>query len=370
MSTTITINNVIYTLSSGTSTASITGNTFPTNYVGPLLLESSVTNGGTTYTVTNISANVFKSTNLYTFTGNLILPTSLIEIQKGAFQDCSSFTGTLIIPDTVTIIHQDAFHNCSGFSNPLIIPASVRTIDKTAFVSTPNFTNVIIENQSAITVDTTSFTNVSGTQGSTITFYLTSNAAALTGNWTTISTYYQIKNYYSQASCFNKGTKILCLNRSFEEVYVPIEELRTGHLVKSYKHGYRKIEAIGRIPVLNNANQFTSCMYKMKKTETNGLIEDLIVTAGHSILVDDLKEYKEENNKIMGNTQIIDEKYLLLAGISKEFEKIEDTNVYYCYHFILENNGDDSERFGVWANGVLTETPPKHNFLKMNFILL
>jgi len=64
MSTTITINNVIYTLSSGTSTASITRNTFPTNYVGPLSLESSVTNGGTTYTVTNISANVL---HLFTF---------------------------------------------------------------------------------------------------------------------------------------------------------------------------------------------------------------------------------------------------------------------------------------------------------------
>ena len=26
------------------------------------------------------------------------------------------------------------------------------------------------------------------------------------------------------------------------------------------------------------------------------------------------------------------------------------------YHLLLENN-DDEERFGIWANGILTETP-------------
>lgn len=25
-----------------------------------------------------------------------------------------------------------------------------------------------------------------------------------------------------------------------------------------------------------------------------------------------------------------------------------------------ENNGDDNERFGIWANGILTETAPKN----------
>jgi hypothetical protein len=26
---------------------------------------------------------------------------------------------------------------------------------------------------------------------------------------------------------------------------------------------------------------------------------------------------------------------------------------------VLENNGDDNERYGIWANGILTETPSK-----------
>ena len=171
-------------------------------------------------------------------------------------------------------------------------------------------------------------------------------------------------------SCFNEGTKILCLNKNLEEEYIPIENLRKGDLVKSYKHGYRKIDLIGKNPMINNPNRFNECMYKMEKTEDNGLIEDLIVTGGHSILIDDLGICKEENDKIFGSTQMIDDKYLLLSAVSNDFKKIENTNLYTYYHFILENNGNDDERFGVWANGILTETPSKNQFTNHKYTLL
>lgn len=174
----------------------------------------------------------------------------------------------------------------------------------------------------------------------------------------------------SDPSCFNEGTKILCLNKNLEEEYIPIENLRKGDLVKSYKHGYRKIDLIGKNPMINNPEKFNECMYKMEKTEENGLIEDLIVTGGHSILVDDLGGLKEENNKIFDSTQMIDDKYLLLSAVSNDFVKLEDTNLYTYYHFILENNGNDDERFGVWANGILTETPSKKHFITHKYTLL
>ena len=171
-------------------------------------------------------------------------------------------------------------------------------------------------------------------------------------------------------SCFNEGTKILCLNTNFQEEYIPIENLRKGDLVKSYKHGYRKIELIGKNPMINNPEKFNACMYKMEKTEDNGLLEDLIVTGGHSILVDNLGEYKEENDKIFGGIQMIDDKYLLLSAVSKDFKKLEHTHLYTYYHFILENNGNDTERFGVWANGVLTETTCKQDFMNHTYTVL
>jgi hypothetical protein len=66
--------------------------------------------------------------------------------------------------------------------------------------------------------------------------------------------------------------------------------------------------------------------------------------------------------KIFKKLPKIDNKYLLLAGISKEFEKVEDIEGFHYYHFILENNMDVNERFGVWANGILTELPSKKIF--------
>jgi hypothetical protein len=177
-------------------------------------------------------------------------------------------------------------------------------------------------------------------------------------------------NQISDPSCFNEGTKILCLNKNLEEEYIPIENLRKGDLVKSYKHGYRKIDLIGKNPMINNPDKINECMYKMEKTEENGLIEDLIVTGGHSILVDDLRNYKDENDKKFGGTQIIDDKYLLLSSVSNDFKKLENNNLYTYYHFILENNGNDDERFGVWANGILTETPSKNQFTNHKYTLL
>lgn len=41
---------------------------------------------------------------------------------------------------------------------------------------------------------------------------------------------------------------------------------------------------------------------------------------------------------------------------------INDTYTY--YHFYLENDEDDTQRFGVWANNLLVETPNKEYFTK------
>ena len=172
-------------------------------------------------------------------------------------------------------------------------------------------------------------------------------------------------------SCFNEGTKILCLNKNLQEEYIPIENLRKGDLVKSYKHGYRRIDLIGKKPMINDPTGWYKCMYKMEKTETNGLIEDLIITGGHSILVDNLEDLEEvQTIKLWKTTQMIDDKQLLLASVSKDFVKLENSDLYTYYHFTLDNNGNDNERFGVWANGILTETQSKSDFIKHNYTLL
>ena len=170
--------------------------------------------------------------------------------------------------------------------------------------------------------------------------------------------------------CFNEGTYILCLNKNFKEEYVFINDLTRGAIVKTYKHGYRKIEMIGKCPMVNDPNNHSCCMYKMVRNDHNGLIEDLTVTGGHSLLVNNIDQYREENERLMGATQKIDDKYLLLAAASPNFVKLENTDTYTYYHFILENNGNDDERFGVWSNGILTETPSKRQFLQNSNLII
>ena len=180
-----------------------------------------------------------------------------------------------------------------------------------------------------------------------------------------------IRGVVGDTACFNEGTQILRLNKNMEEEYTKIENLRKGDLVKCYKHGYRRIELIGKGAMINNPVKWNGCMYKMEKSDENQLIEDLIITGGHAILVDDLGEFKEENDGVFGgNSPTIDGKYLLLASVSKWFKKLENKNTYTYYHFVVENNGNDEVRYGVWANGILTETPSKQYFTSQNFSLL
>ena len=92
--------------------------------------------------------------------------------------------------------------------------------------------------------------------------------------------------------------------------------------------------------------------------------EPLIITGGHSILVDDLGLFKEENEKwFHGGTNKIDDKYLLLATVSKDFVEIKDGSEFEYYHLLLENE-DENGQYGIWANDVLTESATEEWFMK------
>ena len=189
-------------------------------------------------------------------------------------------------------------------------------------------------------------------------------------------------DYYFQKidpNCFSEGTKILCYKQLenssiciLREEYRLVQDLKVGDLVKSYKHGYRKISKILNGFIKNNPDGQDNgdCMYIMKKTPDNGLIEDLILTRNHAILVEKLTENEkkatENDEKI-----IIDDLLCLITGKSDKFEKVQNTNFYNYYHFSLDSDGDNDRRFGVWANGLLVELPSNNmmdNVLKTGIL--
>jgi photosystem II stability/assembly factor-like uncharacterized protein len=166
--------------------------------------------------------------------------------------------------------------------------------------------------------------------------------------------------YISTPLCFNKGTKILYINKNGEEEYISIENLKVGDLVKTYKDSNKKIVSIGSFnyKCFNNKN-LLNCLYKMKD-------HDVILTGGHSILVDELTEEEDKHNKLHYNFErTIHDKKFLLACSSDKFEKIEDDKEYELFHFVLESENNNNN-YGIYINDdILSESCPKNDFDKL-----
>jgi len=162
--------------------------------------------------------------------------------------------------------------------------------------------------------------------------------------------------------CYEANTLIL-ITENEEEVYKKVSELKVGDLVKTYKQGYKKIKLFRSFKYKPfDINNDLNLLYKHKE---NGVI----VTGGHSILVDELTEQEKLNNlKHYGFNQTIEDKKLLLACSSDKFEKIVDyREEYHLCHFSLESD-DPKEHFGVYmTDGILSESCPEKALLKIMF---
>ena len=161
------------------------------------------------------------------------------------------------------------------------------------------------------------------------------------------------------ADCFQKGTKILCEN----DIYVPIENIKVGDLVKTYKHGYQKvIRCVTRRScdyVISSKNQ----IYTYTQKSNPELIEDLYLTGGHSLLVDALSETESNDMKQaewLDSDFIVEDKYKLMCCFNKKLDVSASQNVE-LYRFTLEppENATPTHVYGIWANGILSESSSK-----------
>jgi len=114
---------------------------------------------------------------------------------------------------------------------------------------------------------------------------------------------------FNKPICLNKGTKILCYKNN-EEVYIPVEELKRGDLVKTYKHGYKPIYMISK-GVFTLSAKGTMGMYKMKKTKT--MISDLEMTGLHAQLIDEDDEKYKKDQDLPQKKRILPLEYLFLS---------------------------------------------------------
>jgi hypothetical protein len=100
------------------------------------------------------------------------------------------------------------------------------------------------------------------------------------------------------------------------------------------------------------------------------LNEDLIITGGHSILVDKLNddEMKLTIEKL-GEVYVTDNKYRLIACIDSRAIPYDVAGEYNIYHIALEND-NYFYNYGIYANGLLVESCSKRYLKELSNMTL
>jgi len=109
------VDGIWYDFDSSTKTASVTycgtyGSDYANEYTGNVVIPSSVTYNGITYSVTSIGNSAFRNCSSLT---SVTIPKSVTSIERSAFENCSSLT-SVTIPNSVTSIGDYAFYRCSS----------------------------------------------------------------------------------------------------------------------------------------------------------------------------------------------------------------------------------------------------------------
>ena len=157
--------------------------------------------------------------------------------------------------------------------------------------------------------------------------------------------------------CFIENTKILCFDND-KEIYIPIQNIRRGTLIKTLKNGYLPVDVIGKCKFINwsNNDRIIGKLYKYSKNKFSELFEDLYMTGGHAALVDQLTTTEHQQTlSTAGYIFMVDDKYRLLACIDEKTESCIDIKEYMLWHLALEDP-DPYGMYGIYANGLLVES--------------
>ena len=185
---------------------------------------------------------------------------------------------------------------------------------------------------------------------------------------------YSIVNKYApneRTPCFKEDSTILCL-KGIKEVYVKVQDIRKGDLVKTRKHGYVPVDMIGHSKIYNSGNALrgTDRLYVCSPDQYPDLTEDLVITGCHSILVDTLTEEQRLGTvELLGRIMITDNKYRLMAFLDRRAVPFDKEGVFPIWHIALEN-ADYYMNYGIYANGLLVETCSKRYLKELSGMTL
>ena len=294
------------------------------------------TNGVSNWNDSDANNNLITNTNVWVdINSNATTPYLL-----------SSFNQQIYSPNTVTI-------NSSTYtSEPGLFTSSYLLIS-------PNVPNITI-NQSTGVLTFSDLTSQTYTEN--VLSYLGTNPNYYS---------YNINNFILTVSiypCFKEDTKILT-----NDGYRPIQYLRKGDLVKTFKHGFLPIVLIGKRYIYHQALQerIKDQLYKCSKDNFDEVFEPLIITGAHSILVDNFisEDQKKKMIEVNGDTYVTDNKYRLAACADPRALIYEIPGTYTIYHFALKND-NYYMNYGIYANGLLVETCSKRYLKELSNMTL
>ena len=135
------VDGIFYDMA-GDNKLMVTGSSF---YLGDVVIPSSVTYGGSIYSVTGIRSEAFSGRTGLT---SVTIPESVTSIGWGAFSGCRGLT-SVTIPESVTGIGSQAFEGCSGLTS-VTIPEAVTGIGSQAFSGCTGLQSIVVaENNSS-----------------------------------------------------------------------------------------------------------------------------------------------------------------------------------------------------------------------------
>ena len=177
-----------------------------------------------------------------------------------------------------------------------------------------------------------------------------------------------ITNVSYDSPCFKEGSKI-----QTDQGYKLIEELRKGDKIQTLKHGLVPIDMIGRREIFHSANsdRIIDQLYKCSPSAYPELIDDLILTGAHSILVSQYKDKEEEQRAISINKglYVTDGMGRLPAAADERATVYETAGTYMIYHLALEHS-DYYMNYGIYANGLLVESCSKRYLKELSHMTL
>ena len=168
--------------------------------------------------------------------------------------------------------------------------------------------------------------------------------------------------------CFLEGTKIL-IQHNGEDTYVPIEQIQAGDRVWTYQHGYVPVARNGYLVIdYHKEHPDKGCrLYMYSAEKLNGLLEDLVLTGYHSILVPFFNHKQREDVwTLFGKIYITDTLARLPICLDERAEPYDKEGIYTVYHLALENE-DYYTNYGILANGMMTETTSLRMFAEGGF---